>query len=235
MDGTVLEGRTSVDESMLTGESIPVDKTAGDTVIGASMNQTGTIRYRADRVGKETALAQIIQLVEEAQGSKAPIARMADIIAGYFVPVVIGIALISSGAWFIGGAETTFALKIFIAVLVIACPCALGLATPTAIMVGTGRGASLGIFRITSYNVCYTKLLREVLRNIPVWDADTLKEVFQQLQELRPYYMFPQISVGRYQIDGKQQQVFLAAREIDFDNLPGGARNWINEHLTYIV
>lgn len=145
VDGTVLEGRTSVDESMLTGESIPVDKVSGDTVTGASMNQTGTIRYRADRVGKETALAQIIQLVEEAQGSKAPIARMADIIASYFVPVVIGIALLSSGAWFIGGAEITFALKIFIAVLVIACPCALGLATPTAIMVGTGRGASLGI------------------------------------------------------------------------------------------
>ncbi|WP_320042539.1 heavy metal translocating P-type ATPase [uncultured Desulfobacter sp.] len=145
VDGTVLDGHTSVDESMLTGESIPVDKTVGDKVTGAGMNQTGTIRYRADRVGKETALAQIIQLVEEAQGSKAPIARMADIIAGYFVPVVIGIALISSGVWFISGAEITFALKIFIAVLVIACPCALGLATPTAIMVGTGRGASLGI------------------------------------------------------------------------------------------
>jgi len=145
VDGTVLDGRTSVDESMLTGESIPVDKTAGDMVTGASLNQTGIIRYRADRVGKETALAQIIELVEEAQGSKAPIARMADIIASYFVPVVIGIAIISGGAWFISGAEVTFALKIFIAVLVIACPCSLGLATPTAIMVGTGRGASLGI------------------------------------------------------------------------------------------
>jgi Cu+-exporting ATPase len=145
VDGLVLEGHTSVDESMLTGESIPVDKTTGDMVTGASINQTGTIRYRAERVGKETALAQIIQLVEEAQGSKAPIARMADIISGYFVPVVIGIAILAGGAWLLSGAPLTFALKIFIAVLVIACPCSLGLATPTAIMVGTGRGASLGI------------------------------------------------------------------------------------------
>ncbi|MFO7749897.1 MAG: heavy metal translocating P-type ATPase [Desulfobacteraceae bacterium] len=145
VDGTVTDGRTSVDESMLTGESIPVEKNQGDTVTGASINQNGTIRYRADKVGKETALAQIIRLVEEAQGSKAPIARMADVISSYFVPVVIGIALISAGAWLIGGAGMTFSLKIFIAVLVIACPCALGLATPTAIMVGTGRGASLGV------------------------------------------------------------------------------------------
>lgn len=145
VDGRVLEGHTSVDESMLTGESIPTDKAVGDMVIGASINQTGTIRYRAERVGKETALAQIIKLVEDAQGSKAPIARMADIISAYFVPVVIGIAILSGGAWLLSGAQPTFALKIFIAVLVIACPCALGLATPTAIMVGTGRGASLGI------------------------------------------------------------------------------------------
>lgn len=145
VDGVVLGGQTSVDESMLTGESIPVDKRSGDTVTGASINQNGTIRYRAERVGKETALAQIIQLVEEAQGSKAPIARMADVISGFFVPVVISLAVLSAGAWFLAGAQMTFALKIFIAVLVIACPCALGLATPTAIMVGTGRGASLGV------------------------------------------------------------------------------------------
>jgi Cu+-exporting ATPase len=145
VDGTVVDGRTSVDESMLTGESIPVEKSQGDPVTGAAINQNGTIRYRADKVGKDTALARIIQLVEEAQGSKAPIARLADVISSYFVPVVIGIALVSAGAWFVGGAGVAFSLKIFIAVLVIACPCALGLATPTAIMVGTGKGASLGV------------------------------------------------------------------------------------------
>jgi len=145
VDGIVLEGATSVDEAMLTGESLPVEKTVGSSVTGASLNRHGTIRYRATRVGKDTTLARIIQLVEEAQGSKAPIARLADIIAGWFVPVVMTIAVGSGLAWFIGGLEASFALKIFISVLVIACPCALGLATPTAIMVGTGRGASFGI------------------------------------------------------------------------------------------
>lgn len=145
VDGTVLEGRTLVDESMLTGESLPVDKSVGDLVTGASINQNGMIHFRATRVGKETALAQIIKLVEDAQGSKAPIARMADIISSYFVPIVIALAVVSGLAWFIAGMSASFALMIFISVLVIACPCALGLATPTAIMVGTGRGASLGI------------------------------------------------------------------------------------------
>jgi Cu+-exporting ATPase len=146
VDGEVVEGITSVDESMLTGESMPVEKNIGDKIIGASINKNGTIKYKATRVGKDTALAQIIKLVEEAQGSKAPIAKMADIISGYFVPVVIAIAILSALAWYFIGEETgVFALTIFISVLVIACPCALGLATPTAIMVGTGKGAEYGV------------------------------------------------------------------------------------------
>ena len=146
VDGNVVEGHTSVDESMLTGESIPVEKNVGDKVIGASINKNGTIKFKATKVGKDTALAQIIKLVEDAQGSKAPIAKLADVISGYFVPVVIVIAILSGLAWyFLGGATGIFALTIFIAVLVIACPCALGLATPTAIMVGTGKGAEYGV------------------------------------------------------------------------------------------
>lgn len=146
VDGTVLEGHTSIDESMLTGESMPVDKKSGDPVYTASLNTTGTIRFKAEKVGSDTALAQIIKLVEDAQGSKAPIAQMADIVSGYFVPVVCIIALLSGIAWYFGsGGDIKFALTIFISVLVIACPCALGLATPTAIMVGTGKGAENGI------------------------------------------------------------------------------------------
>ncbi|WP_123053615.1 copper-translocating P-type ATPase [Clostridium sp. JN-1] len=145
VDGEVIEGITSIDESMLTGESIPVEKTAGDKVIGASINKNGSIKYKATRVGKDTVLAQIIKLVEDAQGTKAPIAKLADVISGYFVPVVISLALISAIAWFMYGKPTAFVITIFISVLVIACPCALGLATPTAIMVGTGKGAEYGV------------------------------------------------------------------------------------------
>jgi P-type Cu+ transporter len=146
VDGIVVEGTTSVDESMLTGESIPVEKNIGDHIIGASFNKNGSIKYEATRVGKDTALAQIIKLVEDAQGSKAPIAKMADIISGYFVPIVIVLALVSAFSWyFLGGETLIYAVTIFISVLVIACPCALGLATPTAIMVGTGKGAEYGV------------------------------------------------------------------------------------------
>jgi len=145
VDGVVESGNTSIDESMLTGESMPVDKKNGDRVFAASLNVNGSITFRATKVGNDTALAQIIRLVEEAQGSKAPIAKMADIVSGYFVPIVCGIALLAFVAWMISGQTLAFSLTVFISILVIACPCALGLATPTAIMVGTGKGAENGI------------------------------------------------------------------------------------------
>ena len=146
VDGVVTEGNSTVDESMLTGESIPVSKAVGDEVIGASLNKTGSFILKATKIGKDTALSQIIQLVEQAQGSKAPIAKLADKVSGVFVPIVIVLALVSGLAWYFLGQESwVFALTITISVLVIACPCALGLATPTAIMVGTGKGAENGI------------------------------------------------------------------------------------------
>ena len=156
VDGMVIEGLSAIDESMLTGESMPVEKTSGDPVYGATINTNGLFRFRAEKVGGETALAQIIRLVEEAQGSRAPIARLADLVSGYFVPIVCSIALVAGIAWFAassaglvslppGKSALEFSLTVFISVLVIACPCALGLATPTAIMVGTGKGAENGI------------------------------------------------------------------------------------------
>jgi Cu+-exporting ATPase len=147
VDGVVLEGHSSVDESMVTGEPIPVEKTAGDEVIGATLNKTGTFKFRATKVGKDTMLAQIIKMVEDAQGSKPPIARLADIIASYFVPIVIGIAVLTFIIWAAFGPEPalTYAVLNFVAVMIIACPCALGLATPTSIMVGTGKGAEHGV------------------------------------------------------------------------------------------
>ncbi|MDD8024876.1 MAG: heavy metal translocating P-type ATPase [Acidobacteriota bacterium] len=147
VDGVIVRGGSAVDESMITGESMPAAKTAGDPVIGATLNKTGGFEMRATRVGRDTALAQIVRLVREAQGSKAPIQRLADAIAGVFVPVVLSIAVLTFAAWWAFGPRPslTMALLNFVAVLIIACPCALGLATPTAIMVGTGKGAELGI------------------------------------------------------------------------------------------
>jgi Cu+-exporting ATPase len=145
VDGTVISGFSSLDESMLTGENLPVEKSDGDRVFGGTLNLTGSFRFKAEKVGKDTVLAGIIKLVEEAQGTKAPIQRLADTVAAYFVPAVIVAAFIAFGAWLAAGAGFTFALLAFIAVLIIACPCAMGLATPTAIMVGTGRAAEKGI------------------------------------------------------------------------------------------
>jgi Cu+-exporting ATPase len=147
VDGNVIEGESSVDESMLTGESLPVEKKSGDAVIGATLNKNGVLRVQATKVGKETALAQIIKVVEEAQGSKAPIQRVADVISGIFVPIVVGIAIAAFLVWYFFVTPGNFAeaLEKAIAILVIACPCALGLATPTSIMAGSGRAAELGI------------------------------------------------------------------------------------------
>lgn len=146
VDGIITDGASMIDESMLTGESIPVSKKTGDKVVGATLNKNGVLHVKAERIGQDTVLSRIISMVQEAQGSKAPIANMADRISLYFVPAVMAVALVSGLTWyFIGGAEFVFALRIFVAVMVIACPCAMGLATPTSIMVGTGRGAQLGV------------------------------------------------------------------------------------------
>src|SRR5262249_19517518 len=147
VDGVIVEGQSSLDESMLTGESLPVEKGPGDTVIGATLNKTGGFVFRATRVGKDTTLAQIVRMVEEAQGSKAPIQRLADTIAGVFVPAVLALAALTFVGWLIFGPDPrlSLALQAGIAVLIIACPCALGLAAPTAIMVGTGKAAENGV------------------------------------------------------------------------------------------
>jgi Cu+-exporting ATPase len=164
VDGVVLDGRSSVDESMLTGESLPVSKKPGDPVIGATLNGSGLLKVQATKVGAETALAQIIRLVEEAQGSKAPIQALADRVSGVFVPVVIGIALLTFLGWFfIAQAGFTIAMVNMVAVLVIACPCALGLATPTAIMVGTGKGAENGILFRSSEALERTEQVRAIV------------------------------------------------------------------------
>ncbi|MDO8599395.1 MAG: HAD-IC family P-type ATPase, partial [bacterium] len=146
-DGVIIEGQGSVDESMVTGESMPVEKMVGASVVGATMNRSGSFVMRTTKVGKDTVLQQIIRLVQEAQGSKAPIQRLADRVSGVFVPIVFGIAALTFTAWYVWGPEPslTFAMLNTVAVLIIACPCAMGLATPTAIMVGVGRGAERGI------------------------------------------------------------------------------------------
>jgi len=145
VDGVIIDGHSAVDESMITGESIPVEKKKGDKVIGATINKVGSFTFKATKVGAETALAQIVKLVEEAQGSKAPIQKLADTVSAYFVPIVLVLALFSFLTWYFAGESVSFALTVFVAVLIIACPCAMGLATPTAIMMGTGKGAEMGI------------------------------------------------------------------------------------------
>src|SRR3989338_6124101 len=163
VDGVIVDGHSSVDESMVTGESIPVEKAKGDKVIGATINKTGSFKFKATKVGKDTVLAHIVRMVEEAQGSKAPIQRLADTISSYFVPAVAVIGVIAFLAWYSLGFGFVFALTVFIAVLIIACPCALGLATPTAIMVGTGLGAKNGILFKNAESLQLAKSIQTII------------------------------------------------------------------------
>ncbi|KAI4452920.1 atp7 isoform b [Holotrichia oblita] len=233
VDGTVVSGYTAIDESMLTGESIPVTKREGDTVYAASLNTTGSIVFRAEKIGSDTALAQIIKLVESAQSSKAPIAKTADIVSGYFVPIVCAVAAIASIAWYIGTRDLEFAMTIFISVLVIACPCALGLATPTAIMVGTGKGAENGILfkngealetahKIDTVIFDKTGTITEgkpAVTNIVSNDADVLNDtVLQIASSLEQYSEHP---LGKAIVNNARERGldFLAVK--DFEAITG--------------
>ena len=191
VDGIILEGMTTVDESMLTGESLPVDKQPESDVTGGSMNGEGLVKYRATRVGEDTALSKIIRLVEEAQGKKAPIAKLADVVSGYFVPIVLIIAVLSAAAWAIAGKDFNFVLTIFVSVLVIACPCALGLATPTAIMVGTGKGAELGILLKGGEALETTHKINTVVLD----KTGTITEGKPKLTDIRTYGLSEQLSL----------------------------------------
>ncbi|MGD8352566.1 MAG: heavy metal translocating P-type ATPase [Pseudomonadota bacterium] len=240
VDGVILDGYSAVDESMLTGESIPVEKSAGDEVVGATINKTGSFRFRATKVGKDTALAQIIKLVEEAQGSKAPIQALADIISAYFVPAVVGIALLAFAVWMLAGHSFIFALTVFIAVLIIACPCALGLATPTAVMVGTGLGAKNGVLiksaealqiahRIDTVVFDKTGTLTrgepELTDVVPLgqWDPDELLRLAASLEKSSEHPLGEAIVKGAL---AKDLELVPAA---DFDSLTGkGVQGTVN-------
>jgi Cu+-exporting ATPase len=200
VDGIILSGQSAVDESMVTGESIPAEKYKGDTVIGATMNKTGTFTYKATKVGKDTMLAQIIKLVEEAQGSKAPIQRLADVISSYFVPIVIMLAIATFVLWYVFGPTPAFlhAMLNMVAVLIIACPCAMGLATPTAIMVGTGKGAEHGILIKDA-----TSLETAHKINAVIFDkTGTLTKGKPAVTDIMPVMEFP---ISNFQFPNKSQ------------------------------
>ncbi len=210
VDGVVLEGQTTADESMLTGESLPVEKTAGDELAAGSLNGEGLVVFRATRVGEDTALAKIIHLVEEAQGCKAPIAKLADIVSGYFVPAVMGIAVLSALVWALVGKDFDFVLGIFVTVLVIACPCALGLATPTAIMVGTGSGAEMGVLFKGGEALETTRDVRTVVLD----KTGTITEGKPKLTDWRTFGDLPEADVLRLAASAEQGSEHPIARAI---------------------
>jgi P-type Cu+ transporter len=234
VDGIVHEGYSSIDESMITGESIPVDKRVGDEVIGATINKTGSFQFEATKVGKDTTLARIVRMVEEAQGSKAPIQRLVDVIASYFVPAVIGIAIVTFVIWyFVGPAPAlTFALLNFVAVLVIACPCALGLATPTAIIVGTGKGAEHGILirngealeRAHQINTVLLDKTGTLTRGEPVV-TDVVAAPFSSLEEVLRLAASAEHSsehpLGEAVVKAALEKKLELSPSSDFDAIPG--------------
>lgn len=234
VDGKITEGHSTLDESMVTGESIPVDKKAGDEVIGATINRTGAFKFIATKVGRETMLSQIIKLVEDAQGSKAPIQRLADKVTSIFVPVVIGIALMTAFVWLVFGPQPalTFALVNFVAVLIIACPCALGLATPTSIMVGTGKGAENGVL-IRSGEALETA---HKIKSIIFDKTGTLTQGKPALTDVVPYNGFAEADIlqlsasaergsehplGEAIVIGAKQRSLSLAEPMDFQAIPG--------------
>ena len=248
VDGEVVEGRSDIDESMLTGESVPVEKAPGDAVYGATMNRTGAFRYLATRVGADSALAQIVRLVERAQGSKAPIQRLADVVAGYFVPVVIVIAIADFALWLWLGPEPAlqYAVLNAVAVLIIACPCALGLATPTAIMVGTGKGAEHGLLvrggealeqahRITT--VVLDKTGTVTLGKPRLTDVVTLGDVDEGelLRLAASAERGSEHPLAHAIIDGAQERRFTLAEPVEFRALPGHGIETVVENRRLLI
>jgi len=245
-DGTIVEGITSIDESMLTGESIPVEKTVGSKVFAGTINKNGSILFKVEKIGKDTFLSQIVKLVIEAQSSKAPIAKIADRVAGYFVPVVVLIALSSSIIWLVSGRDFVFSLKIFISVLVVACPCALGLATPVAIIVGTGKGAENGILIKNGESL-------EVAHKIDtiVFDkTGTLTEGNPSVTDIKSFNSYSEIEILQIAFSLEKKSEHPLAEAIikeaenkgiqslevsDFVNIPGtGIKGKINDKMVLI-
>lgn len=248
VDGIVIDGASAVDESMITGESLPVEKRPGDEVIGATLNKTGSFTFRATKVGSETALAQIIQLVEEAQNAKPPIAKLADVIASYFVPAVIGIAIVTFVGWYFFGPPPalTKALLNFVAVLIIACPCALGLATPTSIMVGTGKGAEHGILirggealetahKLTTIVLDKTGTLTK--GRPEVTDIVTISEISteQLVQVAASVERVSEHPLGEAIVQYAQEKGLTLAEAREFSAIPGhGIRASLNGHRVLV-
>ncbi|MFZ0492776.1 MAG: copper-translocating P-type ATPase, partial [Acidimicrobiia bacterium] len=244
-DGTIVEGTSSLDESMLTGESLPVDKGAGDDVFGATINQQGNLLVRATRIGRETALAQIVHLVEEAQATKAPVQRLADRVAGVFVPIVIGIAALTSVVWYIvSSGDLARALTTGVAVLVVACPCALGLATPTAIMVGSGRGARLGVVFKGAELFERSRAVDMVLFDktgtltngaMQVTDVEALDDESTLLRLAGSVESSSEHPIARAVVLAAEMRDLDVVRPTSFENLPGsGVRGVVDGRVVYV-